>query len=124
MFQIFKKKKEVDTQTIKNFNEVVKTIHLFIRLSEWEKAKMALAEIRHKEKKSLAELMIKIEKEDKIFSETEIDKQNKVYKKKLVKLDILEEELIKKENKLHKETEIQKFKIRFQSIKNEIETLT
>ena len=123
MFQIFRKK-NVDPQTIKNFNEVLKTIDIFIRLSEWEKAKMALKEIRIKEKQSLTDLMIKIEKEDKIFGEKEVDKQNKLFKKKLVRLDKLEDKLIKNEMKLRKQMEKKKFQIRFKTIKHEIETLT
>ncbi|QFR39542.1 serine/threonine-protein phosphatase [Candidatus Gracilibacteria bacterium 28_42_T64] len=122
MFNIFKKKK-INTQAVKSFNEVVKTIDIFIRLSEWEKARMALAEIRNKEKKSLADLMIKIESEDKLFSEKEVIKQNKFYKKKLVSLDKLEETLIKTEKKFHDDIQNQKFKIRFKSIKTEIELL-
>ena len=123
MFKIFRKK-NVDPQTIKNFNEVLKTIDIFIRLSEWEKARMALKEIRIKEKQSLTDLMVKIEKEDKIFGEKEVDKQNKICKKKLVRLDKLEDLLIKNESKLRKEMEKKKFQIRFKTIKHEIETLT
>jgi hypothetical protein len=63
MFGFFKKKK-VNYEQIKAFDGAVKAINIFIMLSEWEKAKKALEEIKYKEKESLNTILEKLDEND------------------------------------------------------------
>ena len=49
MFNLFKKKSNINLENIKNFKEAIKTIKFFIVILEWEKAEKAIAEIQRKE---------------------------------------------------------------------------
>jgi hypothetical protein len=60
MFGLFKKK-EVNTKSINVFNKALKAIGIFILLSEWDKAKKALDEIKYKEKDSLDIVLNKLD---------------------------------------------------------------
>lgn len=116
MFGFFRKK--VNEESIKAFESAIKAIEVYIALSDWKKAKQASKEIIQKEKKAL-ENYIQNTKDNqrtvnKVKKEFE-EKENKV-EKLLVKIDLLEknyEENIKKE----------RFKVRFETIKKEINNL-
>lgn len=123
MFRLFKKKK-VNTQKIRDFNEAVNAINVFILLSEWEKARHSLTEVRVKEKESFDMLMEKINKEDDKYNQKEKDKQIRLLKKRNLILDRLEHTLDVKEKNYKDKAEINKFKIRFKKIKQEIVALS
>ena len=122
MFTFFKRKKIIE-QEITNFNEVLKAINIFILLSEWSKAKFALSEIKVKENESFNILIKKIDTDWKIYWNKEKEKQIKIYKKKVNKLTALENKLIENERKYYIRAEKEKFSIRFNKIKDEIDIL-
>lgn len=121
--KLFKRKK-IDTTSIKEFDSAVNAINIFIAISEWEKAKSALTEVRYKEKDSLNKLIEIIEKEDdeeivKIEKQKQILKQ----KKKEKKLKSIEIKLLKKEEEYNKKMANERFKIRFHKIIDEVQIL-
>lgn len=92
-------KKKVDTQKIKDFNNALKVVEDFVLLEDFEKAFLALKEIRNKEDESFRKYIENIEEKDK---KKEID----LFKSKISKIDSLKEKVEKKkqeyENKIKK----------------------
>jgi hypothetical protein len=92
-------------------------------LSEWDKSRKAIIEIKVKEKASLDELLVKIDAQDSLEAEHEKIKLTSDYKKKEGQLIKLEHTLDVNEKKYNDHIEKEKFKIRFKKIKDEIENL-
>jgi len=130
MFSFFRKKTAEEIASIKNFNEAIKTIKIFIATSEWKKADKAIEEIKQKEKKAFEDLVESLMKDIDKKSETEklaIEKTKEKYKKtfedRIKKLEKLKEKKDKLEKKYIEKQEIERFKIRFEKIKEELERL-
>ncbi|MCP4523430.1 MAG: serine/threonine-protein phosphatase [Candidatus Gracilibacteria bacterium] len=119
----FGKQKKVEEAQIKGFKDAIKAIEVFILLSEWEKAKAALEEIKGKEKSSFDALFAKINREGVFGDEKEKKKLEKSYQTKEKQLTKLEENLKKKEQKYHDHLDQERFKVRFQKIKDELGNL-
>jgi len=121
----FWKKKEVDLKSIKEFNGWIKAIKVFMVLSEWDKAKKALNEIRMKEKESLNDLMTKLDEsnDQNWINQKEKTKLLKTNKKNKVILDKLKNSIDIKEEKYITKRENKRFKVRFKKIKDEINSL-
>lgn len=119
----FKKKTQVDETKIQNYKDAVEAVEIFMMLSEWEKSRNALFEIKSKEKSSLDQLVQKIDEEDSIQAENEKAKLMWDYKKKEIQLAKLEHKLDEAEKKYKDASEKEKFKVRFQKIKDEIGNL-
>ncbi len=111
-------------ESIKRFDDALKSIKTLILLKEWDKAKEVLYEIRKIEKKSLDILLEKISSdEDNIFVENEKKKQLKIYNTRDKKIEKTLQNVIIKESKYKENISKEKFKIRFKKIKNEIRLL-
>jgi len=123
MFGFGRKKKEVDVSKIKGYKDGLEAIHIFMLLSEWEKAQTALDEIRLKEKESFDELLEKINQDDSIFAEKEKQKLVADYKTKETQLRKTEINLNKQKKSYKDKIEKEQFKIRFRNIKAEIKNL-
>lgn len=82
-------KKKIDTQKIKNFNNALKVVEDFVLLEDFEKASLALKEIRNKEDESFRKYIETIEEKDK---KKEID----LFKSKISRIDTLKEKVEKK----------------------------
>lgn len=121
----FLKKKKVDQESVRSYNEALKYIGIFIKLSQWEKWKKAISEIKKKEADSLSDILehLNNEKEGEELekAKTQLDKEFQKKKEQLLKL---ENDLLKKE-RIYRENELKaRFKIRFKKIKSEIDNLT
>jgi len=118
-------KKKVDEKNIKAFDSALEAIGIFMTLSEWEKAKKAIEEIKIKEKESLDYIIEKLE--NKTDNEWVIEPEKKKlineFKKKQKKLEKLQVELEEKERLYNKDIENKRFKIRFEKIEKEVEEL-
>ena len=130
MFPFFRKKTQEEIASIKNFNEAIKTIKIFIASSDWEKAEKAINEIKEKEKKAFESFIESLVKDIEDKSDLErfrIDKirekYRKTYDKRLQKLEKLRFKKDKLEKKYIEKQEIARFKIRFEKIKEELEHL-
>jgi K+ transporter len=119
----FKNKTQVDETKIQSYKDAVEAVEIFMQIYEWEKSRNALFEIKSKEKSSLDELIQKIDSEDNIQAQQQKVKLMSNYKNKEKQLAKLETELDSKEKKYKNASEKEKFKVRFQKIKNEIENL-
>lgn len=119
----FGKKKTVDEGNIKGYKDAVEAVNIYMLLSEWEKSRNALSEIKQKEKKSLDKLIEKIDAQDSLEAENEKAKLLTNYKNKENQLNKLASTISEKEEKYNDHIEKEKFKIRFQKIKDEIENL-
>lgn len=124
MFDFLKKKKKIDTNKIKEFDQAIKAIEVFIALSEWWNAKKAIEEILYKEKEALNVFLEKSNTED-INPKIKklIEKEKKEYSKKEKIINNLKVKINNLEDKYIKKTEWERFKIRFENIKNEINRL-
>ena len=125
MFWFFKKK-QVNSREVKAFDSALKAIKLFMVLSEWEKAKKALSEIGFKEKESLKEALNKLDNSSELdYDDIEKEKitLSDKLKERLNKLSKLEIELKKKQESYNIKIEKERFKIRFNKIKHEIDSL-
>lgn len=121
----FLKKKKFNNNNVKEFNSACKAVEFFIMLKEWEKAKKAVKEIELKEKQSLS---IVLEKLDNLDDKDWINQKEKILltnelKRKIRKLNILLDIIEKKEEKHKQSLNNKRFKIRFNAIKKEIESL-
>ena len=67
MFNFFRKKKEINSEDIKNFNDSLRAINIYILISEWGKAKFALSEIKTKENESFNTLLKKIDNDSVLY---------------------------------------------------------
>lgn len=117
-------RKNVVAEKIKEFNEGIKAINIYILLSEWDKAKQAIDEIEKKEQESLDTLLEKLRKDE---SKESLKVKNELIKEnweKLKKLSIIKGKLRVKEEKYIKNEDKERFKIKFKLIKDEIDILT
>jgi serine phosphatase RsbU (regulator of sigma subunit) len=119
----FGKQKKVDEEKIKGYKWALEAANIYMLISEWDKSRKAITEIKVKEKASLDELLIKIDAQDSLEAENEKIKLTTDYKKKEWQLIKLEHTLDIKEKKYNDHIEKEKFKIRFKKIKDEIENL-
>ncbi len=125
MFGFFKKR-EVNSKEIRAFDSAIKAIKLFIVLSEWNKAKKAIKEIEYKEKESLSQALRQLDESDDLSNEDAEKEKIKLtdkFKDKLKDLTKIEIDLNKKEEAYKIKIEKERFKIRFNKIKNEIDSL-
>ncbi len=123
MFGFSKHKKEVDSSKIKSYKDALEAIHIFMLLSEWQKARHALEEIKLKEKKSFDELLEKINQDDSVFAEKQRLEIIWDYKQKEIHLAKIEQKLNKAEDEHKDKKQREQFKIRFKNIKAEIHNL-
>lgn len=117
-------KTNVVANNIKEFDEAIKAINIYILLSEWDKAKQAIEEIEKKEQDSLNMLLDKLRKDlskESIKVKNELIRENSI---KIKKLNKIKEKLKIKEEKYLKNEEEERFKIKFKIIKDEIDILT
>lgn len=84
MLGFFKKKKKIDTQSVTNFNTILKVIEDFIELKDFDKATKAINEVFFKENESFKYFIENIPEKDK---KTHIN----IFKKKIQKLEWLKE---------------------------------
>lgn len=111
------KKKEIDTQNIKDFEWAIKWIKFFIDTQDWLKAKLWVEEIKTKEKDAYLSLL------DKIKIEDIRKKQTAIYNKKFNTIEKLNDELLNKERIYTEKKEIEKFRIKFIQIKEKLNEL-
>lgn len=124
MFDFLKKKKKIDTNEVKAFDSAVKAIEVFIALSEWWNAKKAIEEILYKETDALNKFLEEYESENiSLDNKKLVDKERKEYKRKEKIITNLKTNVDKLENKYIKREEGERFKIRFEKIKKEIDSL-
>ncbi len=124
MFDFLKKNKKIDTNEVKAFDSAVKAIEVFIAISEWWNAKKAIEEILYKETDALNKFLENYESEDiSLENKKFIDKERKEYKRKEKIITNLKTNVNKLENKYIKVEEGKRFKIRFEKIKKEIDSL-
>lgn len=117
--KLFRKKKVNETQ-VKEFDWAMQAIEIYIALLKWDKAKKALDEILYKEKKSFTTFIENLWKNRDIKI---INKEKEKFEEKKKKiLELQKKEAAKEQNFLEKKEE-KRFKIKFKSIKNEINRL-
>jgi len=119
-FFSFFKKKEVHNENIKEFEWGIKAINVYIILSEWEKAKLAIKEIERKEQDNLDKLLSNFRTDKSPESEKVKSKLIKDNTKKVKVLTKLKDKLNKLEIKYIEKDEKERFKMRFKIIKDEI----
>lgn len=115
---MFGRKKEINTENIKSFHDAVKAIKAYIYLSEWEKAKTAIEDVKQKETKAFAELEEKIKDNFNL-----LQKHRKTFEKNNKTIQLLEKKYEIQKIKYDRKIEQERFKIRFKSIKSEIKKL-
>ena len=117
-------KTKVVPKNIKEFDEAIKAINIYILLSEWNNAKQAIEEIEKKEQESLDLLLDKLRKDQSKEStkvKNELIKENSI---KVKEINKIKGKLKIKEEKYIKNEEQERFKIKFKIIKDEIDILT
>lgn len=116
---MFGRKKEVHIDQIKTFRDALKAIKTYVYIKEWDKAQAAIIDIQEKEKIAFEELSKEIQDDNR-----ELQKQKKKYEKNTILIEKLkrkyEIEKIRYERSIDKE----RFKVRFNKIKQEIKKLT
>lgn len=115
---MFGSKKHIDTQKINTFNDAVRAIKAYIYLSEWSKARSAINDIKQKEEVAYRDLEEKIKDNFKLISP-----QKKIYEKNFKIIENLERNYEIKKIKYERHIEWERFKVRFKSIKNEIQKI-
>ncbi len=125
MFGLFKKKK-VDNNSIEAFDSAIEAIEIFMSLSEWTKANKALDEIESKERESLEYIIDKLSKklDNEWINQREIEKLKNIFKKKELEIKKLRAKLEDEERKYNKNIDNERFKLRFEKIREEIDSLT
>ena len=94
MFNLFKKKKKnIDTNQIKDFNNILKIIEDFILFEEFNKAEKAIQEVLHKENESFKYYIDTVAEKDK-------KEELKKFKKKILKIEQLKEKNDTKKKKI------------------------
>lgn len=122
-FKLFKKK-EVNNESVKEFQEALKAINIYILLSEWKKARHAIFEVEDKEQDSLEKLLDNFRADRSPESEKVKSKLISDNTKKINELKVLKQKLEKLEQKYIERDEKERFKMRFKIIKDEISVLT
>jgi len=115
---MFGRKKQVQLENIKTLRDALKAVKTYIYLLDWEKAHLALEDIKSKESKAFEELEVKIKDDFK-----ELQKQRKIYEKNKALISKIEKEYEIKKIRYERSIEAQRFKVRFNSIKKEIKKL-
>ena len=115
----FWKKKTVDIESIRTFNDALKAIKAYIYLEEWGKWKSAIKNLIEAETTAYDELIYKIRDNSK-----EIAKHKKIFDKRILQIKKLENLLEVRERKYNNKIEHERFKVRFWKIKQEIDKLT
>lgn len=116
---MFGRKKKVNTNNIKTFSDAIKAIKVFIYLKEWEKAQHAIQEIQDVELHAFQDLEIKLK-----WDYSASQKQKKNYEKHKAAIEKLSQKLEVRKLKYDRDIELERFKIRFTRIKQEIKKLT
>lgn len=116
---MFWRKKQVDTEKIHTLNDALKAIKTYIYLQEWEKAKSAIEDVRLKEKAAFEELEMKIKDDYR-----ELQKQRRIFDKNMLYVGKLEKDYEVKKIQYDRKIDAQRFKIRFQKIREEIKKLS
>ncbi len=116
---MFGRGKKVNFKDIKNFRDAVRAIRWYIYLSEWVKANTAITELEDKEKAAFEELEHHLKNDY-----TELQKQKKKYEKNRSVIIQLKKEYEVKKIKYERKISSEKFHVRFDSIKKEIEKLS
>ena len=130
MFNLFKnkqkeKKKKIDTDNIRNYNDAIKTIKFFIATLEWGKWAKAISEILNKELFSYKNIIEQIEESwDNLLITKEKAKITSKYSKKQKELNKLKFKLENLKSKYDKKREKERFELRFKTIKQEISHLS
>jgi hypothetical protein len=117
MFGLFKKKKKnIDTSEIKNFNNIIKIIEDFILFEEFDKASSAINEVLYKENESFKYYIETVEEKKK---KTELEK----FKDKIKKIEKLKEKNDEKKKKYEKDLREKKKKEEIKFIKRKTQEL-
>lgn len=116
---LFTHKKQIHAEKIRDLNDAIGAIKTFIYTEDWEKGYHWIKEIREKEKDALYQLLSKPEIDEKIKNKERrrFDTNMKVFSK-------LEEMLRTREQKWKEKISIDRFKLKFQKIQEEINLLT
>ena len=113
------KKKKVDIESIRTFNDAIKAIKTYAYLEEWNKWKSAIKNLKEAETSAYDELVYKVRDNAK-----EIARHKKIFDKKIAKINKLEKDIEIKEKRYNAKIEKERFKVRFSKIKQEIDKLT
>ena len=114
MFNFFKKKKkEINTAKVRNFNNAMKIIEDFVSLEEFDKALRWIDEIIDKENKSFSIHIDKIKEKEK---KKEINKFNK----KIKKLKDKKSQILNKKTKYEIKTKLKKIELEKNYLKKEL----
>lgn len=112
-------------ESIKRYEDAVKSIKILILIKEWEKAKEVIREIKKAEKNWLDKLLTALQNGwDELSTESEKRKQLKIFTKKEEQLEKLSYKINNYETKYNERINIERSKIRFKKIKWDIELLT
>ena len=115
---MFGRKKQVNLENVKTFKDALKVIKTYIYLQEWEKVQAAITDIKKKEVDAFKELEYKIRDDF-----TEVQKQRKIYEKNLALVEKLEKKYEIQKIKYDRKIDSDRFKVRFNKIKQEIKKL-
>ncbi len=113
------KEKKFDSSKVKDFNDAINAIKIYIFTEDWEKAHKAVEEIREKEKNAL-DIFIKTLDDD---SKKKISEKKRFERNAFI-ISKIEVTLREKEQKYNDKISWEKFKIKFKKIKDEITLLT
>lgn len=123
MFSLFKNKNK-NLEKVSWYKQAIKMINFFIDTYDWEKARIAIEEIKEKELRWYNELIERLNtQDDELLIWKEKDKQNKIYEEKIQELNSLENRLEKLKVKYEKQRDKDRFKLRFINIKKELNIL-
>ncbi len=112
-------KKTVKADSVRTFKEALKAIKTYTYLQEWSKAKSAIEDIKEKEENAFNELESKIKN-----NYHEVQKQRKIYEKNKALISKLEKNYTIQKIKYERKVEADRFKVRFNKIKQEIKKLS
>lgn len=116
---LFLHKKPIHAEKIRDLNDAIGAIKTFIYTEEWEKGYHGIKEIREKEKDALYQLLSNPEIDEKIKNKERrrFDTNMKIFSK-------LEGILRAREQKWKEKISLERFKMKFQKIEEEINLLT
>jgi hypothetical protein len=115
----FGKKKTVDIAKVRTLSDALRAIKTYIYLEEWEKAKSAIDTLREAETSAYKELEYKIRD-----NYRELSRQKKKYESTMKQIQKLESQYEVNKSRYDKKIEAERFKVRFDKIKQEIAKLT
>lgn len=117
-----KKKKEIVLNNITSYSEAIKAIKFFEATEEWEKAYIAIDEVKEKEKEAFDNIVSELEWSENIDT-SEWMKQTKIFENKINWLNKTKEKIKKDEAEFRRKEEIKRFKVSFKQIKEKIKLL-